>query len=241
MNQPEVLKQAFVLGLYRAAKEVGIEKTAGFWDAAARIPFVGKAAPAVRFGLFGTGPLSNKFSPTAQKYIRDTLIGGSLSGGMNLAMGDKETPWTQRLGEGWLGGAASGLAFRAGIHGARSGLSRLGQSQWLGNRAPNLAQRLTQATDLSNPGHSTIGGIWRHATSGHAGSVGEAGKRLGMYTLAGAPIAAGGFWLSGKGEGAASGLMNSGTPIPPQMSGVPAPSIQSPYHPTSPFNKMYRY
>lgn len=238
MNQPEVLKQAFVLGLYRAAREVGIEKTAGFWDIAGKIPFLGKAMPAARFGLFGGGPIGNKFSPMSQKYVRDTLMSGSITGAMNVATGDSETPWYERAAKGWLGGAASGLAFRGGIEGVRGGLSRLGRSGMLNRAAPNFSRRLTQAVDLKNPATSTIGGIIRGAKSG---PLGESAKRLGMYALGGVPMVAGSMWAAGKGEEMASHAMGGGLSGPAKATGVAAPAIRSAYRQMSPYRGMYTY
>ena len=215
MSQQELLKQAFVLGVIRAISETGIEKTAIMpllrTLASKALPTASKALPAAtnaaRFATYGGGPLAEKFSPVAKKYISDTLTGGALGAAGDVLGGDKTKPWYERAGRGWLGGAVSGAAFRGGIEGGRNLLGRAGRSQWLGNQAPNFAKRLTSFTS-QDPGHSTIGGIWNYAKGG--GTVPETAKRLGVYALGGAPLVASGYLAGDKGSALATKAMGGG-------------------------------
>lgn len=219
----ELLKQAFILGVIRAARDAGIEKTAvpgmiSNW--LSKIPVLGGLAK-------GYGSAVSKFSPTAQKYIRDTMFGGGLVGGMNVAFGDKETPWYQRAATGALGGAAGGFASRAGIEGARGIMGRMGKSQWLNTKAPNFASRLQKATS-QNPAFSTHGGIWQYAKSG-PGTMGETAKRYGMYALTGAPMAAASIMVGNKGQSMAEGAFGGGAAGGMARAGeAAAPGIRAP-------------
>jgi hypothetical protein len=236
MNE-ELLKQAFVLGVIRASRDAGLEKTAvpNFlkYIGNARNKgqgVLGKALSAGRMGTYGGGPWHDALVASvpkgAKSYLRDTLFGAGTGGAMNALAGG-EDPWYERYARGALGGAAGGLAFRGSIEGTRGLMGVASRRKWLGSHAPDFAKRLGSFAK-QDKAHSTLGGIMQYAKSG-PGTMGESAKRFGMYAAGGVPLAAAGFIGGAKGEGAASSLLGGGVSPEAQAAGVAAPAVASAY------------
>ncbi|PIX39962.1 MAG: hypothetical protein COZ56_16010 [Armatimonadetes bacterium CG_4_8_14_3_um_filter_58_9] len=248
-RQELLLKQAHALGVIRAGRDAGLEKAAfgqylsNAWSLGKGA--LGKVLSAGRAVTYGGGPMAEammkKFPAGAvgKKMFRDALMGGALGGTLNVATGDSETPWYERYGRGALGGAIGGAAFRGGIEGTRRLMGMAGRSKWLGSHTPGFAKRMADFA-AQKPGVSRIGDIARYAKSG-PGTMGETGKRLGMYALGGIPLAAGGMYAGAKGEQFASGLIGGGISPAAETAGVAGPAAATAFRGLSPTGAQYVY
>lgn len=157
-----------------------------------------KALNVGRLATTGGGPLAphvfGKFLEPAQQ----ALSFGTLGGAVNVLTGDPEEAWYKRFGKGYFGGAAGGLGWHYGGQLGKGLARRTSGSQWLTQRAPNLAQRLQHTVGPKGSEGVSIGDIWQGVKAGLP--LKETAKQLGAYTLAGAPVAAGAWYGSVGGE-----------------------------------------
>lgn len=237
MSQQELLKQAYELGVMRAAQDAGLEKEAflqylkGAWTLGKGA--LGKVLDAGRLATYGGGPMAERItkslatSPTAQSAVRQALMGGAFGGTLNVAFGDSSTPWYKRYVQGALPGVAAGAAMGGAAGGVRKLWGMAGQTKWLGARAPNFARRLTDIA-ARNPETSTWKGLWQYA-KGPKGTLGEAAKRYGTYALTGVPMIAGGLLASTAAEGIASRIMGREASPAARIGMRAAPAMAAPF------------
>lgn len=178
--------------------------------AASAVPVAKNIANVGRLLTYGGGPLGTKFMGSG--LLSNVVPGAALGGTFNALLGDDSKPWYQRYGEGALGGAAAGAGWWGGGKLMRGAMQSVGQSKWLQQKAPNFAKRWTAAAGGKGIPHDTFTGptgIWAAMKSG-APVGADTAKRLGMYALTGAPIAAGAWYGSSFADEAARKAMGNG-------------------------------